>query len=470
MKKVSAIAIASVLLSAGTITVVGAQGNPEAQQCSTVYNAYYGCADIVDEFNGSSLDTSRWRVLDETYLSNDYGYIKDENVNVSNGSLNLSIVRNQTNLTTSDGVHRTWGSARVEQMDSTNQEFGYWEIRVKLPTAGSDTQGTWGGAWLNNTDGKGGEIDMAESFGSDTPESTEPKFTIDSKVSSSVHFTPESNGKSIKAWNTVGNDWQTYGALKTPEGITLYLNGVAYMQVPSSTPGYAESFGSGTSMYTIFSAQAGNKYWGKANGETADRQTISVDYFRYWNLQDTPSETPSESVPSEQPTETTAPDDGDSSTDQPVTEPTDAAPSLDPADLPPIAPAPVDPDTNMIIKPTEESSSESSDSTGAEDAVQQPTADPAQAADSSTGAPDYVILPAMNEDVKSTDESEVDTSVSLPDHHDKMPEAQAAAADQKSLASTGLSSWVIGGAAALLVAGLGLLYWSERYQPRHSRN
>lgn len=265
-----------------------------SQAEETVWHPYYGWAEIVDEFEGDSINTQMWNVLDETWLDYDWGWISAKNVEVKDGTLRLSTVRNQADVTEEDGRHRTWGSARVEQNYDYAREFGYWEFRAKMPVTGKETQGFWPALWLYNTDWKGGEMDLVETYGADTPESQEPSFKTEGKASVTSHFNPDSEGQRKHVWINIDNDWHTYGAEKSPEGLRYYVDGHLVLTIPSDAPGYEESFAPGTTMFAIMSAQTGNNYWGQMNDQTADVLTMEVDYYRYWNLDDLQGERPQE--------------------------------------------------------------------------------------------------------------------------------------------------------------------------------
>ncbi len=132
-----------------------------------------------------------------------------------------------------------WRSGLMETLDSHgqgfSQQYGYFEMRAKLPRG----QATWPGFWLLTRNGlvdptiTRGEIDVVEQYGS-SPE----------KIHTTVHLWPSkarNAGGLPKHWYrsekiTVGDmssAYHRYGAMLTPEWVIIYYDGLEISRFPS---------------------------------------------------------------------------------------------------------------------------------------------------------------------------------------------------------------------------------------------
>jgi beta-glucanase (GH16 family) len=130
-----------------------------------------------DEFEGASLDSSKWVSIDwKTPHNNERQAYHPDQVTVSGGSLKLTAI----DIPYGDKEYR---SGKVESKWA--KQYGRWEVRAKLPR----TRGTWPAIWLL-PDGHRypwptqGEIDIMEHRG-DKPTMT----------SSAYHWGPNPRGR-----------------------------------------------------------------------------------------------------------------------------------------------------------------------------------------------------------------------------------------------------------------------------------
>ena len=171
-----------------------------------------------DEFNGSQLDTLKWkpRGLGKRAL----GYVSTEAIQVKDGLLNLyALKRNDSILISAVGTQGKF-----------MPQYGYFECKAKL----QNSPGVWGAFWLQSpelaggTDPKiyGAEVDIMEFF---------KKLGTDI-VSHNVHWGPYGAGqqttRGMQSYLTgVSSGFHTFGLLWTPETYSFYIDGLKFYEV-----------------------------------------------------------------------------------------------------------------------------------------------------------------------------------------------------------------------------------------------
>ncbi len=173
-----------------------------------------------DEFQGTSLDPSRWTAL--------AGPRRDavetpEAVSVANGLLTLTTY-------TEGGVHHT-GFVTTE--GSFAARYGYFEARIRF----HDAPGAWCAFWISthtvdfggDPTVNGDEIDVVEHRVTDQGGWTE----LADMVALNVNWNGYGSGKETAQLVThlpddsrVQGEWHTYGVLWTPTSYTYYVDGM----------------------------------------------------------------------------------------------------------------------------------------------------------------------------------------------------------------------------------------------------
>lgn len=185
-----------------------------------------------DEFNGNSLDTTKWGYQTGTqdhygsttgpaYWGNDeLQYYTQDAVSVSDGALKITATRQQMG-------DRPYTSARLLTRDKASWTYGYFEARMKTPTG----NGMWPAFWMlpqpsssansNNEYGgwaANGEIDIMEAKGS-----------LMNKVDTTIHFGgpwPENTYLTNEATLSSNTDqWHTYAVEWTADYIAWIVDG-----------------------------------------------------------------------------------------------------------------------------------------------------------------------------------------------------------------------------------------------------
>ena len=137
-----------------------------------------------DEFNGTTINTDIWRVVDnfDNYGDGKGGVAIERNVSVSNGHLNCTVVKEiyncptypinkitegDCNLQWKTGSPYSYTYGRIDSQKKYNQQFGYAEAMMHF----SNQPGLWPAFWTFVGDGLGsahmnaGEIDIMERMG-----------------------------------------------------------------------------------------------------------------------------------------------------------------------------------------------------------------------------------------------------------------------------------------------------------------
>ena len=202
-----------------------------------------------DEFNGTSLDTSKWS---PSWFGG--------------GTMN-NVSTSPANVTESNGVlSLTLSSPTVGALVDTNPSdaahpgftftYGFVEARIWFPGSGQ-TIDNWPAFW---TDGQNwpndGEIDIAEGLGSMTGNYHNSAGTWNSPE-------PDTNISTGGSWHVYGVDWE-------PGSITWYIDGQVVHTLTSATTSITSS-----PQYIIFNVGAGHT--------PAVGTTMMVDWVREWS-------------------------------------------------------------------------------------------------------------------------------------------------------------------------------------------
>ena len=372
----------------------------------------YNKVSFQDEFDGTSLDTSKWGYqygcFDPAQRSQAQYTDSPDNVSVRDGVLNLT-ARYSPMKTKWDGSQvprtckhgdTTYDAPFTSGMITTKTKDGkvlyaapgtgfYAEARVKLPTARPSWSAFWGtgtkGGWPAN-----GEIDIFESKGYD------PSFLM-----SNIHTPRAGNPKKTQQHQgamhgdtaTSQSEWHTYGLLKTADAIEFYFDGQMTHRVKmSDIKGESNPFADPDNNLVLkLNQMVGGSYLAKHDNwadktfvdatkfaddyKSADGagSTMYVDYVRVWEKDPnapTVTETPEPTAdPTPAPAEPTA---APTAAPTPAPEPT-PAPSPEPTAEP--APAPTKPADNNAGNATDVDTGHPGEGTPATRPVENATGD-----------------------------------------------------------------------------------------------
>lgn len=292
-------------LSAGASVIKATDGKITAQCTVTVVNAPASGGDGADkdgytlvwhdEFNGTSLDTSKWAYQTGTqdkygsttgpsYWGNDelQYYTGGENLKVSDGVLQITAKKEQRG-------DRAYTSSRIVTRDKASWTYGYMEARIKSPAI----DGMWPAFWMlpqpsssSNSDNAyggwaaNGEIDIMEAKG-----------RLKNVVDTTIHFGgywPQnqylSNSTALSS-NTDG--WHTYAVDWRAEYIAWIVDGKEVYRVTNdrwwTSASDKASAPFDQPFYILLNLAVGGRYDNYVNPPSDFRQaTMYVDYVRVY--------------------------------------------------------------------------------------------------------------------------------------------------------------------------------------------
>ncbi len=220
-----------------------------------------------DNFDGTTLDWSKWNTRyqfgDQT-INHEFQAFTDAALNINNGTLSIT-ADNANPPVFFDSEMKNFTAGAVTSAEKFYQQYGYFEIRAKLPSC----MGCWPGFWmLAQTENGANEIDILEQW-SDNPHkfymATFQGPNTDYSGVENYQYTGDIND--LSQYHTFGVDWQ-------PTRVRWYLDGVK--QVNEVTSGIPQP-----PMYVIASYQLGGP--GRMEPDPNDLpQNFDIDYIKVY--------------------------------------------------------------------------------------------------------------------------------------------------------------------------------------------
>jgi len=234
-----------------------------------------------DEFDGSSIDTSKWNFeIDGRGEGNnelEYYTDKPENAHVENGHLFISAIKDGTDA---DGRTHKFTSSRMTTKGKFSWEYGRFEARIKMPTG----RGVWPAFWLMPEDSvyggwaSSGEIDIVEEVGHQ-PNTAYGTIHYGDKWPGNTH----TGDKYILPSGNLCDDYHIY-ALEWEKGeLRWYIDGELYQTqtkwytkaAPFPAP-FDQKF------FIILNFAVGGAWPGNPSPDTSFPQSMDVDYVRVY--------------------------------------------------------------------------------------------------------------------------------------------------------------------------------------------
>lgn len=453
--------IAGGIVGAGGASPAWAADASVAPTPETVRAQGYNKVSFQDEFDGTSLDTSKWGYqygcFDPAQHSQAQYTDSPDNVSVHDGHLNLT-ARYSPTKTKWDGSQvprtckngdTTYDAPFTSGMITTKTKDGkvlyaapgtgfYAEARVKLPAGRSSWAAFWGtgtkGGWPAN-----GEIDIFESKGYD------PSFLM-----SNIHTPRAGNPKKTQQHQgamhgdtaTSQTEWHTYGLLKTADAIEFYFDGQMTHRVKmSDIKGESNPFADPDNNLVLkLNHMVGGSYLAKHDNwsdktyvdatkyisdyEGAGSEML-VDYVRVWEkdpnaptVTETPAPEPTP-APTAEPTPAPA-----EPTVAPTAAPTPAPePTAEPAPAPSTDPTPAP----ELTKPADNSAGNATDVDTGHPGEGTPATRPVENTTGDNNASTQPDKPGVNDNASTGDANKPGNKPA-----DKQPETPAPSADKPS--------------------------------------
>lgn len=260
-------------------------------------NEYQNITSYSDEFNGTTVNSSKWETFDRSNSRYIQGlvnpsnqtptvlypetYVNDACATVSGGTLKLT-AKNETITVTNNGWFTTAPTKFFYQMGEVTSkaffEHGYYEIRAKVPNV-RNTNGMAFWFWDRDVSGVYSEIDVFE---------TQPIYKYDYHASAhhattssqTYEYSNPSNCANLGTTTDITDGWHTYGLEWAPDALTYYIDGkvvTRYTQL--------NKFGGGTPITPASLREMRVIIWNSTNygieaSTTGD--VMEVDYFRYY--------------------------------------------------------------------------------------------------------------------------------------------------------------------------------------------
>ncbi len=244
----------------GGSTIVLPLSDPHNQGCWTIYKP------LSDEFNKSSLDSSKWKTNVTGWPGRLPALFVDHNVKVRHGTLQITMRKEAVG---GDGAKLGYHDYTTGAVQSTaNTLYGYFEVRARaMKSAGSSA------FWFPAKDEKNwNEIDVFEAGGS-LPANPKRVF-MSGHVFKEDGITVNRNDTDFAAMDSnVADGFHVYGMNWTPEFIDFYIDGQLRRHLENTSWHMPATM--------VLDAETQVDWWGMPRDSDLPSVYL-VDYVRAW--------------------------------------------------------------------------------------------------------------------------------------------------------------------------------------------
>lgn len=234
-----------------------------------------------DEFDGDTVDTSKWNVRNADTLSYDQAYItaRPENVTVSGSCLHLVAQREALG-------GRQFTTGYLDTIGRFSQRYGRFEMRAQLPTAPGVSRGLWPAFWLrpDNSANGDGEVDIMEAYGTPTirtdfDPANRYQWTVwQSEAAGAAKKSGYPWGEPAPGQPRLDAGFHVYALEWTPTGMVFFLDGVNVGQATPADIAWFDSSFAGP-FHIRLNLQVGSSYWGNPDPAHPELTALPADYM-----------------------------------------------------------------------------------------------------------------------------------------------------------------------------------------------
>ena len=237
-----------------------------------------------DEFNRDSLNDRYWNIEIRWpgFVNNESQSYTDSDANIflENGNLYIRALKDNP----FDPNQPAYTSGRINTKEKVELQYGFWEIRAKLPRG----VGTWPAIWMLNSyiDSLGwpncGEIDIMEHVGYDP---NHVFFSMhNANLYGNIHGT---NQQGIYELEGIENDFHTYSVEWDSSFVRAYFDGNLFFNYPKPEIHDINSWPYDNPFFLIINLAIGGE-WGGQQGidNSIFPATFTIDYVRIFKKTD----------------------------------------------------------------------------------------------------------------------------------------------------------------------------------------
>ncbi|RKS71330.1 carbohydrate binding protein [Motilibacter peucedani] len=233
-----------------------------------------------DEFNDSSVDTTKWNVRNNAHNSNEESCLTNRasNVEESGGALHI---RAQRENFTCGSYKAAVTSGYLDTIGRFSTTYGRYEMRAKLPTQADTSKGMWPAFWLRPNDGGAGELDIMEAVGSAKGESNYNRVSQTIWYDYNNTYPRQAASAPMPSGQTMDDGYHTYAVEWEPGVIRWYVdNRLTYTRDTSTTTWMKSAFSRAFNIR--LNMQVGGSWAGTPTASTQFPADFAIDYVRVY--------------------------------------------------------------------------------------------------------------------------------------------------------------------------------------------
>lgn len=245
-----------------------------------------------DNFNGTSLDQSKWTAENDSTFGNGNGELAclmsgANNVVVRDGTLTLQARREAPPVKcgsqdTRFPAGRSYTSAMISTKGKAAWHEGRFEIRAKLPLGAGDSKGLWPAFWLRPQSGSGdGELDVMEAVGTDKTDLSDSN-TVHQTLWYDLNKTYPKQSQVVQYANgKPATDYHTYAAEWRAGKIRWYVDGKLTYQRDSTTAPWLDKAFNGN-FFIRLNLAVGGTFPGAPTSDTQLPAGMVIDWVKVY--------------------------------------------------------------------------------------------------------------------------------------------------------------------------------------------